>query len=512
MNLEITSTWFLALAPEIGLVILLFAIQIYSRTLPADKQRNVGVMTAWGAFAILLLTIGVWLFANVPSSTADLAESLIWGGMIRNDMITLTFRIMFLFALMMTALISVDVKRLQAIEYYALLIIATMGFSLMGASADLIMLYIALEMASISSYVLAGFLKDEDRSTEAGMKYFVYGAFATGIMLYGMSLLFGLTGQTNIYAIGNAVINLPSPDALQGAEQLLLQNVNGVLLLAAVTMVVGFGFKISAVPYHFWTPDVYEGSPTPFTAFLSTASKAAAFAVFIRVFTAGVFGTPDQNNTWWAMLVAMCIITMTLGNMAAIYQGNIKRMLAYSSIAQAGYAMIGLVTFTQAGSGATMFYLLMYVFTNIAAFGVIMAVTAASKSENMEELYGLNKRSPYLAMVMMISLLSLAGIPPTAGFIGKFFLFQATINAGYWWLAVFGILNAFVALYYYLNVIKYMYLYDSDREEVPIPVSRSMGMGLALSTFAIILLGVYASPAYEWTLEAAGAFYTLVGG
>ncbi len=512
MNFEPTSTWFLALAPEIALIVLLVAIQIYSRVLPADRQRSVGIMTAWGALAILLLTVGLWLFAGVPGESADLQETLIWGGMIRNDMITLVFRVMFLFALMMTALISADVPRLQSIEYYALLIIATMGFSLMAASSDLIMLYIALEMASISSYILAGFLKNEDRSTEAGMKYFVYGAFATGIMLYGMSLLFGLTGQTNIYLIGSAIINLPPAESLQGSEQILLQNVNGVLLLAAVTIVVGFGFKISAVPYHFWTPDVYEGSPTPFTAFVSTASKAAAFAIFIRVFTAGVFGVPEQNSTWWAMLVAMCIITMTLGNFAAIFQGNIKRMLAYSSVAQAGYALIGLVTFTPDGAGATMFYLLMYVFTNIAAFGVIIAVTSSSKSENMEELYGLNKRSPYLALVMMIALLSLGGIPPTAGFVGKFFIFQATVNAGYWWLALLGILNAFVALYYYLNVIKYMYLYDSDREEVPIPVSRSMGIGLALSTLAVILLGVFASPAYEWTLEAAGAFYTLVGG
>ena len=519
MNFEPTSTWFLALAPEIALIVLLIAVQIYSRVLPADKQRSVGIMTAWGALAILLLTVGLWLFAGVPGESADLQETLIWGGMIRNDMITLVFRVMFLFALMMTALLSADTPRLQSIEYYALLIIATMGFSLMGASADLIMLYIALEMASISSYILAGFLKNEDRSTEAGMKYFVYGAFATGIMLYGMSLLYGATapffngvGQTNIYAIGSLFSTMPPLDAVQGAELGFVQNINGVLLLAAVTIVAGFGFKISAVPYHFWTPDVYEGSPTPFTAFVSTASKAAAFAIFIRVFSAGVFGTPDQNNTWWAMLVAMCIITMTLGNFAAIYQGNIKRMLAYSSVAQAGYALIGLVTFTADGAGATMFYLLMYVFTNIAAFGVIIAVTASSKSENMEELYGLNKRSPFLALVMMIALLSLGGIPPTAGFVGKFFIFQATIDAGYWWLALLGILNAFVALYYYLNVIKYMYLYDSDREEVPIPVSRSMGVGLAISTLAVILLGVYASPAYEWTLEAAGAFYTLVGG
>ena len=202
---------------------------------------------------------------------------------------------------------------------------------------------------------------------------------------------------------------------------------------------------------------------------------------------------------------------MTIGNFAAIYQRNIKRLLAYSSVAQAGYAMIGLVTLTPDGSGATMFYLLMYVFTNVAAFGVIILISNVSKSEQMEDLYGLNKRSPYLALVMLFALLSLGGIPPTAGFLGKFFIFKAAVDAGYWWLALIGILNAFVALYYYLNVIKYMYLYDSEQENVAIPVSRGAWVGLGLSTAVIIYLGVYAGPAFELTREAATSFFSLVG-
>jgi NADH-quinone oxidoreductase subunit N len=516
-----TLSWYLALLPEIALAFLLIAIQIYSRTLPSDKQRSVGLMTAWGALIILLATLGLWFFANEPNGQAGLAESLIWGGMIRHDLITLVFRVIFLAALMLTSLISLDVERLQKIEYYALLITATMGFSLMGASADLIMLYIGLEMASISSYVLAGFFKDEDRSAEAGMKYFVYGAFATGIMLYGMSLIYGLTGQTNLYVIGGMVTQIPSVADAVGNPDLLanIQNLNGVLLLAAAMIIVGFGFKISAVPFHFWSPDVYEGSPTPFTAFVSTASKAAGFAVFMRVFNSGMLGfisgnlgEPGQGSAWWPMLVSMCIITMTIGNFAAIYQRNIKRMLAYSSIAQAGYAMIGLVTLTPDGSGATMFYLLMYLFTNMAAFGVIIVVSNVSNSDQMEDFYGLNKRSPYLALVMLFALLSLSGIPPTAGFLGKFFIFRAAIDTGYWWLAAIGILNAFVALYYYLNVVKYMYLYDSDQAEIAIPVSRGAWVGLGLSTAVVIYLGVYAGPAFEWTREAASAFFTLVNG
>ena len=211
------------------------------------------------------------------------------------------------------------------------------------------------------------------------------------------------------------------------------------------------------------------------------------------------------------MLVAMCIITMTLGNFAAIFQNNIKRMLAYSSIAQAGYALIGLVTMTPDGSGATMYYLLMYVFTNVAAFGVIILISNVSNSDQMEDFYGLNRRSPYLALVMMLALLSLGGIPPTAGFVGKFFIFRAAVDAGYWWLAMIGILNAFVALYYYLNVIKYMYLYRSEDESVEIPVSRAAQVGLAFSVLFIIVLGIYASPAFELTREAATSFFALVG-
>lgn len=501
MSPEITPSWVLALVPELSLAVLLVAIQVYDRVIRPANRRQVGLMTAWGTLVILLLTLGLWLFFGEPDRTAGLGQTLIWGGMIRHDLVTLVFRVMFLLALMITSLISLDVPRLQQVEYYGLLIMATIGFSLMAASADLIMLYIALEMASISSYILAGFAKGTLTSSEAGMKYFIYGAFATATMLYGMSLIYGITAQTNLYVIGSLIT---------GVEP-LPASANAVLLLAAVLIIVGFGFKISAVPFHFWTPDIYEGAPTPFTAFVSTASKAAGFAVFIRVFTAGVLGGPSQDNAWWAMLVAMCIITMTLGNFVAIFQNNIKRMLAYSSIAQAGYAMIGLVALTPEGSGATLFYLLMYVFTNVAAFGVVILVSNLSQSEQMEDFYGLNRRAPYLALIMLFALLSLGGIPPTAGFVGKFLIFKAAIDAGYWWLALIGILNAFVALYYYLTVVKYMYLYPAEDETAVIPVSRGAWAGLVVSLFFILVLGTfYAGPAFEWTLAAANAFYALV--
>ena len=496
MSTPITTSWVLALAPEIALVVLLVLVLIYSRVWEAE-QRRVGLLTAWGGLAILGITFGLWYFFNEPNPQASLTESVIWGGMIRHDLVTLVFRVMFFASLILVSLISADVKYLQKGEFYALLIMATIGFSLMAASVDLIMVYIALETASISSYVLAGFLSNQKRSTEAGMKYFVYGAFATGIMLYGMSWLYGLTGHTNLYIIGDMLMGVP----LQANAEF------NVILLAAVMVLVGFGFKIAIVPFHFWTPDIYEGAPTSVTAFVSTASKAAGFAILLRVFLSGSLGLPSFANSWWSLLVVMSIVTMVLGNFAAIYQTNIKRMLAYSSIAQAGYVLIGLIVLTPEGAGAAMFYLLMYVFTNIAAFGVVIAVSNVTHSDEMTDLYGLSRRSPNLALVMLFALLSLGGIPPTAGFFGKFFLFKAAVDVGLWWLAMIGILNAFVALYYYLNVVKYMYLFRSDEDEKPIPVSRAAAIGLGVSTFFVIFLGVYAGPAFEWTLAAASAFF-----
>lgn len=495
MSPNITLSWALALAPEIALMGLLLMVLVYEKLFKPSSPRQVGVFTAWGSFAVLVMTAALYWIFREPNPGWSAAESTFWGGMIRNDLVTFVFRLMFLAALTLTSLLSLDVPRLQKLEYYALLITATIGFSLMAASTDLIMIYVALETASISSYLLAGFYSGQQRSSEAGMKYFIYGAFTTAVMLYGMSLLYGITGQTNLYVIGDVF----SSEQIAGVAPLLL--------LAAVLIVVGFAFKTSIVPYHFWAPDVYEGAPTPFTGFVSTASKAAGFAVFLRVFLAGALGPVSANAEWWAMLVAMCIITMVLGNFVAIFQTNIKRLLAYSGIAQAGYALIGLVTLTQDGSGATMFYLLMYIFTNIAAFGVIIIISNVTRSDEMKDLSGLNRRSPFLALVMLFAILSLSGIPPTAGFFGKFFLFKAAVDAGLWWLAGIGILMALVSLYYYLSIIKYMYLYRSDQDDVAIPVSRGARIGLVVAVAFIIYLGVSAGPAFELTRQAAAAFF-----
>jgi NADH-quinone oxidoreductase subunit N len=288
------------------------------------------------------------------------------------------------------------------------------------------------------------------------------------------------------------------------------------ILISSALVIVGFGFKISAVPYHFWAPDVYEGAPTPVTGLVSTASKAAGFAVFLRVFTAGVFGPGSASNAWWSMLVAMCVITMTLGNFLAIRQQNIKRMLAYSSIAQAGYAMIGLVTALTItgpdaasidGASSTIYFLVYYVVTNIAAFGVVILVSNKVGSDNILDLSGLSRRSPYLALAMLFALLSLGGIPPTAGFFGKFFIFRAAIDADLWWLALIGILNAFIALYYYLSVAKVMYLYRSEDDSLRIPISRGAALAIGLTVFGILYLGILANSTFELTRRAATSFF-----
>jgi len=493
----------LAIAPEICLLILAVIVLLYDRALKPSERRNPALITAWGTFAVILITLGIWLILGEPSDT----PTQYWGGMISQDLYTFIFRLIFLVALLLTSLISIDVGNLQRGEYFALLITATIGFSLMAASTDLIMLYVALETAGISLYVLAGFTKGIYRSTEAGIKYFVYGAFATAVMLYGMSLLFGITTETNIYEVSRVIFQS-------------IQELDAAVLLASALVVVGFGFKISAVPFHFWAPDVYEGAPSPVTGLISTASKAAGFAIFLRVTTAGIFGPPESSNSWWAMLVAMCIVTMTLGNLLAIRQTNIKRMLAYSSIAQAGYGLIGVITAITTlgandgsvdGASATMFFLIYYVLTNIAAFGVIIVFSNLTGSDEISDLSGLSRRSPWLALAMLFALLSLAGIPPTAGFFGKFFIFRAAVESGLWWLAAIGIFNAFIALYYYLNVIKVMYLYRSEDESVSIPLSRAAALAIAVAVFGIFYLGIFADRTFEITREAALALFPFLG-
>jgi NADH-quinone oxidoreductase subunit N len=469
------------LIPEIILVLLIPAVMLLDLRWKESRRRELGLAAAIGQFVAL----GSMFIFSMPTGQQ------MFGGTLRDDMASFIFRAIFIFAGAITALFSLDVEGLgRKGEYYAVLIGSVIGLNFMASASDLIMLYLAIETASIGLYILAGFLRDDDKSTESGLKYFLFGATTSTIMLYGFSLLFGYTGETNLYKIGAAIHTIPQ------------------LAAVAITILItiGVGFKVAIVPFHSWTPDVYEGAPTPVTAFLSVASKSAGFAVLIRLFMIAL----DQNVTgWYPMLAAMAALTMTLGNFLALPQRNIKRLLAYSSIAHAGYAMLGIVSLTADHSGlaATMFYLVVYVFTNLAAFGVVILFARSAGSDEIADYAGLSRRSPYLALAMLIAFLSLGGMPPLAGFIGKFFVFAAAVKSDNVWLAFVGIINSIVGLYYYLIVLKVVYVKPAPEGAKAIDVPRPYVFALSVLCLAIILAGTVATPWYNWAVNAAGSLF-----
>ena len=477
------SAHIVALIPEITLILLIPVIMALDLILPESRRRQLGLATALGLFAAVALA---FVF-SLPNGE----NALIFGGTLRNDLAAFLFRIIFMFSGAITALISLDVEGLgRKGEYYAILVGCVIGMNFMASAADLIMLYLAIETASIGLYVLTGFLRDDDKSTESGLKYFLFGATTSTIMLYGFSLLFGYTGETNLYAIAEAIKGGEVPTAVAVA----------ITLMAAI----GIGFKVAIVPFHFWTPDVYEGAPTPVTAFLSVASKSAGFAVLMRVFLISL----DPGSTQWApMMTAIAAVTMTLGNFLALPQRNIKRLLAYSSIAHAGYAMLGIVALTKEGVAATMFYLLAYVFTNLAAFTVVILFSRVAGSDEIADYAGLSRRSPGLALVMLVAFLSLGGMPPLAGFISKFFVFAAAVQSNMVWLAMVGIINSIIGLYYYLIVLKVVYVKPAPEGAPAIGIPRAYGFALGLLCFAIVFVGTVATPWYDWAVAAAKSLF-----
>ncbi|MBI5931358.1 MAG: NADH-quinone oxidoreductase subunit N [Chloroflexi bacterium] len=499
---------FLAILPEILMTILLLIVIYMDLFLPASRRKSVGYMAGIG-----MLVIGGLSWLLVPSDGLKVSEQLILGGMVRSDDLAKIFTVMVTLVGGLTCMMGMGDSRLRYKgEFYALIIIATMGASLLSSAADLVMIFISLETLSITLYVLSGFVRRPEtpdatqeafatRSAESGMKYFLFGAFTSAFLLYGLSLLYGFSGgHTNIYRIGEALASGRQDDA--------------PIIVALMLVAVGFGFKISAVPFHFWTPDVYEGSPTPVTSFISVVSKAASFAVLTR-FLLAVFPPAElvtvhiknYSEIWVQLLSILAVITMTLGNVVALSQRNIKRLIAYSSIAQAGYTLMGVaaIATTKSGDGAAAvaYYMFMYVFTNTLFFACLILFTNATGSETIADMAGLSRRNPWLAMGITIALLSLAGIPPAAGFIGKFLLFRAAVDAGLTWLAVIGVLNAIIALYYYLVVIKVMYVDRSADDEKPIAVPAPYGFVMAASAVAILLLGTFLiSPVVDWATQA----------
>lgn len=365
-------------------------------------------------------------------------------------------------------------KQYQA-EYYCLLLFTGFGLILMAAANNLLMIFLAIESVSLVSYLLAGFLKKSPKSKEASLKYLLFGSFASGLMLYGMSLLYGLSGSLELDLI---------------RAKITVSTMPWFVTVAILLILGGIGFKISMAPFHLWAPDVYEGAPTPFTAFLTVGPKAAGFVLLIRVLSSCF---PDYFSSWTHVIFALSILTMTLGNVIAVAQDNIKRLLAYSSIAQAGYILMGIAVFSDTGLQAVLMYLAAYALTNLGAFAVVVAVTENEKDDHLTSFTGLSRRSPLLAACMTVFLLSLAGIPPLAGFVGKFLVFAGAIQKGYIALAVIAALNSAVAAFYYFKIVRLMYLVPSEPQP-PLCQPYPLRLALAVTLAGVILLGLFPSP------------------
>ena len=469
---NIDSAMIRAILPEILLVVLAMVVLVYDLVVDAGRRRGLGWLTAGGLMVIF--------FTSLVLARPGAESQAVWGGMLRHDWLGFVFTLLFLFGAAITSLFAMEVEQLgQRGEFYLLLVASTLGMTVMASSANLIMLFLAIEMTSIPLYILAGFFKRDDKSTEAGFKYLLFGAIASAILMYGFSLMYGFTGTTDLYVLADAAVS----------GELPLTLVIGTLIL----VLVGFGFKVSVVPFHFWAPDVYEGAPTPVAGFLSTASKAAGFAVLIRVLLTAFSGL-ETIPYWISIIIALSVASMTLGNTLALAQKNIKRLLAYSSIAHAGYALIGIAALSQFGISAVVFYLIAYVITNLAAFGVVGVFNRTSGSDEISDYAALSRRAPGLALALLVAFLSLAGMPPLGGFVAKVFVFAAAVKTGLVWLAVIGVLNSIVGLYYYLIVLKVVYLHRSEDENKPVLLTRPYKIALTVLVMGIILIGTVIAP------------------
>ncbi len=393
-------------------------------------------------------------------------------------------------------------EKIELSEYYGFILLSLAGMMIMVSGADLLTIYLGIELMSISLYIMAGFKRFEAKSIESSAKYFILGSFSSGILLYGISLLYGMAGSTKLTDIAQAVNSRGFDDPL--------------VLLSTMLLIVGFGFKVSAVPFHMWTPDVYQGAPTSVTAFMAVASKTASFAAFLRVLLEG-FGGVKPN--WQGLILVVCLVTVALGNIVAIVQTNVKRMLAYSSIAHAGYALIGIVVAGSVANGdpivsqgvsSVMLYLAIYSFMTMGAFAIVGLLRRGGlEGEELEDFTGLSKRHKGAAFLMMIFMVSLAGIPPTAGFMGKFYLFMAAVNAGMAWLAVIGLIFAAISAFYYLRVVMIMYMREpsaAQENNTRLAFSPSTSVVLACALAGVVFLGIFPGPLVSVTTSAVISF------
>jgi NADH-quinone oxidoreductase subunit N len=409
----------------------------------------------------------------------NLRAQSVFDGMFIVDNYAVFFQWIFLIITGVSVLVSIRFNERESInrgEYYALLLFACSGMALMAASGDLILTFLSLEILSIATYILAGFKRTDPRSNESSLKYFLLGSFATAFLLYGIALIYGSTGSTNYQTIHRLV-------SFQGSPSLTILAGMGLVL-------VGFGFKIALVPFHSWAPDVYEGAPTPVTAFMTVGPKAAGIAALVRILAQAL---PALSTDWTAVLWLVSILTMTLGNIVAVLQQNIKRMLAYSAIAHAGYLLVGIVANSNAGFGAVLFYLIVYTIMNLGAFTIVLSLSRTGDAcVHLNDYAGLGRKAPFLAAALSLFLISLAGIPLTGGFIGKFYLFGAAIQKGYVGLTIFAVLNSVVSVYYYFRLLVIMYMKEPAADQAePEPVALPAMAIIVIAVAAIFLLGIY---------------------
>lgn len=401
------------------------------------------------------------------------------------DNYSLFFNFIFLLSTGLVILISHSYIKREEInhgEYYALILFSTIGMMLMASGADLLNIYIGLEVMSISIYILTGFKRSKLISNEASLKYFLLGAFATGFLLYGISLVYGSTGAINLKQIAGFIADKGSIS-------------NPLLLMGMALIIIGLGFKVASVPFHAWVPDVYEGAPTTITAFMSVGPKAAAFAAFLRILMTA-FGSTHYE--WQKIIYILALLTMTVGNVVAIAQTNLKRMLAYSSIAHAGYLLIALVAANDMGVSSVLFYILAYTFMNIGALAVVIIVSQkGDEFIQIHDFAGLGFKHPGLAVAMSLFMLSMAGIPPTAGFVGKFYIFSAAIKSGYIGLAVIGVINSVISVFYYLRIMVIMYMKEPTRDFNPLTLSPLIVVAVVLSVIGTLHLGIFPSKIME---------------
>ncbi len=492
------------LSPEISLAAIAMALILLDLTV--SRKSLLAVLGVLGLSIPVILSVILWV--DLDNSSVGQMQGVF--GTLVVDKFSLFFKFLLAVAAALVILMSSGyvqrIRRFQG-EFYALILLATSGMMLLASATELISIYVALELTALPSAALAAFLRD-GRSAESGMKFLILSAISSAILLYGMVFIYGYTGTTSLAGIAEQIERLLASGELNPQEAF---GDSRALLFGIVLIIAGFGFKISSVPFQFWAPDVYEGAPTPITAFLSVASKAAGFAVILRLFYIS-FPLEILSENWAAIFAILSVLSMSFGNLVAIRQNNMKRMLAYSTIAHAGYVMVGLAAFAaraqaggaDAGPSAVLFYLGGYVATNLLVFAAVIAVSNRINSDEIDDFAGMSRRAPMLAAAMAFAMISLTGIPPTIGFISKVYLFGAAVNANLEWLAVAGMVNSVVSAYYYLRVVKVMYLREPS-EDKPVTADAATGVVLAATAGATFIFGVYPAPLIDLARSAVGA-------